>query len=146
MKKQQDQITTLRAQLATAKEVPKTNPLELQERCAEGARKAFKDLGYKPNDIVSYVNHYNAKLNKCFMHVEQTDMKTSPGTIFTNRTLIDAFEGKLYAEYAWHTEKDKKYWEVAPFLCKVLLLSGEEKFCKSNGEYQDLIKTYVEGN
>jgi hypothetical protein len=80
-----------------------------QEKCADGARKTFNDWSYKPNDLASYENHYNAKLSKCFIHLAQTDTKTSPGTIIINRTLLDAFEGRTYAAYYWQTQKSKKY-------------------------------------
>jgi hypothetical protein len=56
----------------------------------------------------------------------------------------DAFEGKSYAEYAWKSEKGKKYWEVKPFVCKVTLPSGEKKDCASSDEFDDLVKVYME--
>jgi hypothetical protein len=58
--------------------------------------------------------------------------------------LFDAYEGKTYGEYNWHTVKDKKYWEVPPFMCKVVLPSGDDKLCTSDNEFDELIKTYME--
>jgi len=63
-------------------------------------------------------------------------------TVF--RTVSDAFEGKVYAEYFWCNDKGKKYWEVAPFMCKVTLLNGEEKFCNTTDEYEELIKQFMQ--
>jgi hypothetical protein len=90
-----------------------------------------------------YVNHYNEKMNGCFMVISSTDTKTSPGRIFTNVTLVDAFEGKAFGNYAWQSDPVKKYWEVAPFLCDVTLPSGEKKACKSDVEFKELIKVYM---
>lgn len=56
----------------------------------------------------------------------------------------DAFEGKVYANYIWRSDKRKKYWEVTPFDCKVMLLSGEERLCHSSDEFDALVKQYME--
>ena len=118
--------------------------LDLQAKCSEQARKAFADLGYSKNDVASYENHYNAKLDKCFIHVRH-DART-PGTIWTNRDLFDAFEGKVYGTYMLHTNKVKKYWEVSELKCKVTLPSREKKDCRSEDEFTELAKVYMEGN
>ncbi len=126
----------------TARESVMAAPLEYQQKCAEQAEKAFKELGYKPKDMAGYENHYNAKLNKCFIMTQSTSTNFKP-TIWTYKSLFDAFEGKSYGEYSWHTVKDKKFWEVPPFQCKVLLASGEEHICKSDDEFQELSKFYM---
>ena len=58
--------------------------------------------------MAGFTNHYNEKLNKCFMLVESTDVKTDPGTMWINKTLLDALEGKELAAYSWHSDKVKK--------------------------------------
>src|SRR5712691_9516318 len=111
------------------------------------AKKTFQDMGYKPNDLAGFENHYNPRLNKCFVQVTHTDA-SNPKMIWTHRTVLDAFEGKVYGEYHWHTDPVKKYWEVPPFQCKVVPLAGEasipasEKFsnCKSEDEFNELIE------
>jgi hypothetical protein len=100
-------------------------------------------MGYKPKDLAGYENHYNSKLNKCFIMVQNTDATYSP-TIWTHKSLLDAYEGKAYGEYSWHTVKNKKYWEVPPFMCKVVLPTGEDHFCKSDEEFEELIKVYMQ--
>jgi hypothetical protein len=119
--------------------------LELQGKCSEQARKAFADLGHTKNQLAGYENHYNSQMNKCFIHVQNTDTKMSPGTIWRYRNVFDAFEGKEYGTYAWRTEKAKKYWEVPAVECEVTLPSGEKKLCHSDGEFTDLVKVYMEG-
>jgi len=104
--------------------------LELQEQCAKQAREEFRQGGWEKESMASFSNH-NEKLNKCFMLVESTDTKSAPGTIWINKALSDAFERKTIGTYMWHTEKDKKYWEIQPFLCEVTTGSGEKKSCAS---------------
>ena len=117
---------------------------DFQERCAKQAREQFKQLGWDKEPMAGFTNHYNEKMNKCFVLIENTDAKSSPGTIWTNVVLMDAFEGKELGLYSWHTEKDKKYWEVPPFQCEVTLPSGEKKICNSREEFDELIKVYME--
>ncbi len=100
-------------------------------------------MGYKPKHLAGYENHYNTKLNECFIMVQNTDATYAP-TIWTHKSLFDAYEGKTYGEYSWHTVKNKKYWEVPPFMCRVVSPSGADQFCKSDDEFQELIKIYME--
>jgi len=118
---------------------------DLQAKCAKQARKAFAALGYAKDAMAGFENHYNSRLNKCFIHVTNTDAKISPGTIWTHRDVFDAVEGKAYGTYSWHTEKDKKYWEVPPFQCEATLPSGEKRLCNSDAEFTELMKIYMEG-
>jgi hypothetical protein len=143
IREQQVRLTELTAKMVVSEANAKPNLLDYQEKCAAQARKAFNDLGYKPNDMAGYENHYNTKLNKCFVFVQNTDATHQP-TIWTYKTLFDAYAGKTYAAYSWHTVKDKKYSEVPPFTCKVVLPSGDDKLCESDNEFDELIKTYME--
>ena len=99
-------------------------------------------MGFKPNNMASFVNHYNAKLNTCFVQVDSMDI-SNPKVIWTHRVVSDAFEGKSYGQYDWHTEKDKKYWDVPPFHCSVVSLGGEEQTCTSDDEFKNLVKVYM---
>ena len=122
----------------------RTATLDLQEKCARQAREEFRLYGWDKHEMADVSNHYNAKLNKCFMQIQDTDAKTVRGTIVTSKSISDAFEGKVYADYIWSTQKNKKYWEVPPLVCKVTLLSGEEKICHSSGEFDELVKQFME--
>jgi hypothetical protein len=136
-------IEKLSAELAANKSEQKGASLEYQEKCAAQAKRTFDELGYKARKLAGYENHYNAKMNRCFVEIDDTDTSYSP-TIWTHKILQDAYEGKMYGQYHWHTMKDKKYWEVPPFQCKVLSLSGEDQSCNSDEEYETLIKVYME--
>ena len=133
----------LKNQLAAKKEESQQHSLDLQEKCADQARKEFALSGYKPKDLAGFENHYNQKLNKCFILYQATTPATG-STVFVNKTLNDAFEGKNYAQYAWKSDEHKKYWEVAPFVCQVTTPSSEEKFCHSTEEFEQLVKPYMQ--
>jgi hypothetical protein len=141
IRQQQRAMTQLTAQLQTAS---KATALDLQEKCARQAHEIFKSSGWERQPLAGFGNHYNAAMNKCFMVIENTSQDTSnPGVITTNKILLDAFEGSTYGEYMWSSEKDKKYWEVKPFLCDVQLASGEKKACQSQDEFDEMLKNYM---
>jgi cell division protein FtsL len=139
---QQRQIHELNTKI---EEKAKTISLELQQQCSKQAREEYAENGWKKEPIASYTNHYNTKMNKCFMLIESTTpTKPSDGTFFVTKLLFDAFEGKSYGEWEWQSDKAKKYWEVAPITCKGTLLSGEEKVCHSSGEFDEVVKLYMQ--
>jgi hypothetical protein len=82
-------------------------------------------------------------MNKCFIAISNTESVTG-GNVVTSRNISDALEGKTYGEYVWATEKGKQFWEVPPLMCTVTLLSGEERKCKSDDEFKELIKLYMD--
>jgi hypothetical protein len=136
------QIAELKRQVAelTAKlaEKTKSSTLDLQAKCADRAYKDFVEWGYKARDNPDFVGNYNAKLDRCFVQFQHT----IAGGFFW-RELFDAYSGKEYGEYGWQRDEQKKYWEVPPFVCHVTPLSGEEIFCKSDDEFQELAKVYM---
>jgi hypothetical protein len=137
IREQQSQINDLR------KPHDPSPALENQGKCAGQARKIYADLGYKAKKFADYENHYNGKLNKCFILIRNVDA-SNPATIWTHKNLIDAYGGKQYGEYHWHTVKNTKYWEVPSLLCRVVLPSGQEMICKSDDEFAELMKIYME--
>jgi hypothetical protein len=134
-------IAALNAQEAVAAARPKPASLDIQAKCPEQAHKAFVQGGFKTSNGGDYQSHYSAKLKKCFLEVLQNTPQGT--TIWSYRNVFDAFEGKLYASYMWHTEPDSKYWEVAPMHCEVTLSSGEKTLCHSDDEFSDLVKVYM---
>ena len=122
--------------------VTKTANLESQKKCADQAAVAFRESGFAKKSMAGYVNHYQQKLNKCFVHISNTDFENNVLVVYQN--VSDAFESKLYGEYMWRNPERKKYSEVKPILCTVTLLSGEEKLCHSQEEFNELVKIYME--
>ena len=135
------QHTQLSTQLA---DKTKLENLQLQEKCTQQAEKMFHTLGYKVNqpnaDVDTYQSHYNQKLEKCFMTIESSSLTTG----FINKVMLDAFEQREYAEYTWMPQGDKKYWEVPPKICKLIVSTKNEQTCKSDDEYKAFIATYIE--
>ena len=139
---QQRQIRELNAKI---EEKSKVASLDLQAACSKQARFEYDENGWRKEQFASFTNHYNERLNKCFMLVENTsEAKPRDGTFFTTMILSDAFEGRVYGQFDWKSDKAKKYWEVKPFDCKVTLPSGEEKACQSADEFRDLAKAFME--
>ena len=126
--------------------------LQLQEKCAEQAKKVFNEFVSKnaPQkldlDLDNYQSHYNTKLGKCFVHIRSTRMFNQPGpvTMSINRFLMDAYEQKVYAGYSWMSRLDKKSSEVPPITCNLIASSGSAQICKSEDEYNAFVATYIE--
>lgn len=112
--------------------------LDLQEKCAKQAQTAFDKMSFQDRKLASFLNHYNVKMNRCFIETEQYMIPGGPDTFWTYKFVTDAYEGKDFGSYVWHTDKVKKYWEVPSFQCQVTLPSGEEKLCESSDEFDDL--------
>jgi hypothetical protein len=140
LRQQQDRVRQLNAELKES--TSKSMTFERQGKCAQQAREEFRSEGWEKRETAGFTNHFNSKLNKCFMEIEDTDVKQ--GTLITSKTLSDAFEGKVYANYICSSDKKKKYWEVPPLECDVTLPTGEKKICHSSDEFDELIKVYME--
>lgn len=121
--------------------LPNGATLDFQDKCAKQAKVAFDSERRGKDDLTSYTNHYNAKVNKCF--IEEYSTQPLPFPTVT-RVVSDAFEGKEYGQYFWNNPKGKKYGEVPPTLCKVRSLSGEETLCNSSEEFDGLLKQFME--
>jgi hypothetical protein len=120
---------------------PKTSNLDLQEKCSLQARREFTQFGWD-KQLGSYINHYNTKLNRCFIVLE-----SHVGDL-TTKVLSDAFEGDTYASYEWHSHPPKKYWEVPPSVCTVTIYSKQDPqdsspwFCHSSDEFDELVSRF----
>ena len=66
-----------------------------QQNCADQASKAFKNLGFPNSGDISdtYTDHYNKKLNKCFLGITSF----APGERYN--AIYDANEMKKYADF-----------------------------------------------
>ena len=68
----------------------KPSAMDFQEKCARQAREEFKLSGLDKHEMAGMSNHYNARLNKCFVEIQDTDARTNRGTIVTSKTVSDA--------------------------------------------------------
>lgn len=83
------------------KQTPKTETnLSLQTKCSDMALKFFNEHGYKTDNANgdTYTNHYNSKLNKCFILLSSYMVNDD----FLIIDLIDVLEGKTYADFSGH--------------------------------------------
>jgi len=74
---------------------------ELQERCGKSASEMF-DKDFPKEDrkgLESFENHYNVRLNKCFLLEENTMITRDQGKTFNTKllTLIDVHGNKVSA-------------------------------------------------
>jgi len=86
----QQRLATVQAKLAAKSSA---ESLDSQERCARQAAAVAKEV-----NPAEYQNHYNRKMNKCFLQVF-TITPVKDKTLWSY-VLIDAFERKDYAEYS----------------------------------------------
>jgi hypothetical protein len=111
--------------------------LEVQARCAKQAEVVYEGYQFSTERSV-YVNHYNPKLDRCFVEVTDTEDKDGNLTVF--KELVDAFEGKDYGDYFWANTKR----QAEPSMCKVTTPDGQEVYCHSEDEFESLVKKYME--
>jgi hypothetical protein len=113
------------------------------KECALQAEKQFKSLGYVDATGTSYQSHYNKRLDKCLMLID---------TSLPNRTitLIDAYEGRPYAEYFGTMVK----WELQTVYCWISLAEldngtpedrrlNQKTICKSIDEWDSLTDVFM---
>ncbi|PIQ77009.1 hypothetical protein COV82_06805 [Candidatus Peregrinibacteria bacterium CG11_big_fil_rev_8_21_14_0_20_46_8] len=112
--------------------------LDAQEKCAKQAAQEFNRLGYTIEEDWQLRNHYNKKLNKCFAEIYGTHLQELNQKFYTNRLIIDAFEGKTYADFLCPTS-DGGCASTTVYICKVL-----DKKCVSEEEFEKLIKPLME--
>ena len=137
---QQKQVRELTSRLS---ERDAHQRLEFQEKCALQAEKIFRAMGYKL-DADSLQSHYHEKRGHCFMVMAPGPKSNPDGTFFTFKYLLDAYEQKSLAEYAWMSKKSTPYSQVPPFICKLIPSVGEETTCKSNEEFEKFVAVFME--
>ena len=110
---------------------------QLQEQCGKRCEEYFnKENGNGTiNDkeqlgSIFYQNHYNKKLNKCFILLNEKGIKKNNEKSYKMKTLLDMNEKKKYGFFY--------NFEMLTF-CDVL-----EKKCKSEEEWDALVKPYME--
>ena len=112
---------------------------ELQERCGKRSDERFRteygngiSADKDWNTMFGYVNHYNKKLNKCFILITGTSYPTDKkGNVIRMKNLYDINENKEYASFVTVKEKITD--------CKAL-----ETNCKSEDKWDELAKPYME--
>jgi hypothetical protein len=118
-----------------------TEEYDLSERCGQRAEEFFKannpelpDYLYESEGserVYSYENHYNRKMNICFIMIEGSYSKqNSSEDSKVSMSLYDVNQHKNIAAFSGQNEKTQ--------LCKVLSAS-----CDSEAEWETLIEPYM---
>ncbi len=117
---------------------------ELQEQCMKRSKEYFnKEYG---NGIINgengerlisnYTNHYNKKLNKCYILITSTEFTRNMENKIESiriKMLFELNENKGYGSLIQFENNNK------PINCRIL-----EKYCKSEKEWDLLVKPYME--
>jgi hypothetical protein len=106
---------------------------ELKTACGKSAFEYY--VKYKLCDgHGNYINHYNVKLNSCFIHMMASCKTDNNSDIFWTESLIEVNENKEFGSYIG----DVKLIGDKPAMCNV-----ENKQCKSRVEFIELVKPYM---
>ena len=118
------------------------SPLALQEKCSKVAKEMFYK-GYKSTTtkneslgscINSYENHYNKKMDKCFILSSSNCHKKDESSVFGS--LWDVFEQKPYAQYS-------AFYDKKGVLIRWVCILGGTQFNMINGlEYNKQTKKW----
>jgi len=113
---------------------------ELNEKCGKHAATLFKKEygnGFQRSTsgimFTSYTNHYNVKLNKCFV-------------LMTTTSHPNKKEDVLYMKELWDINENKQYGSMARFQKQSIPIgcSVEDRICQSEREWDSLVKPYME--
>jgi len=138
------------AVIACSVTVARSQSLDLQEKCASQARKAFHELENEDDPSSegwqvlgeqqhsgTYQSHYNTKLNRCLMLT--TDLHALQDDNVEVVTLVDANERRKYATYQEMQSTSGKVLS-----CKLTPSIRHETTCKNRGEFEAFVAKYME--
>ena len=111
--------------------------LELENKCFAAASEFFKENEFDPKNC-GFQNHYNSKLNKCFINIKSAKIEEN-GRLGFHKELYDVYNRKKYGECSWKPEEGKNYWEVKPSTCFTI-----DKSCQAIEDYESFVKAYME--
>lgn len=127
-------------QIAAADERIKIASLAQQERCSNEAQKWFAQQQFGVNDLASYENHYNVKLNQCMIAVESKFI--SGKLIIEFNSILNVLENKKVGNYVTQSLGGE---DTRMTHCTVTNASGEIHQCQSLEEFKKLGLLYMEG-
>lgn len=113
---------------------PVTASLAQQKMCDEQAGKKFHEDKHSTYD--SYTSHYDPTVNVCY-----TRVTTYAGAAVSD-VVLDAFGGRIYAEYVWAKSPKKKISDTPTAMCEVYIPGKPKQTCKSVAEFDALTEKY----
>ena len=113
-----------------------------QQQCHDQAHARFIQLGLEGQPTQSFRSRYNTQLDKCYLQIENTSV--SLDILWKNLTLSEAVSGINLGSYSWRSAPGQTPADVPPFTCEVTMPSGGKTECKSETEFRNLIKAYMD--
>jgi hypothetical protein len=130
--------------------------LELQERCAAEASKAFhqleseNDARYDPATLIrrgvgDFQSHYNTKLNRCLLLINRVaviPLSTNLSNQQRQSFLVDANERRYFASYV----ETQLALETKPKIerCELRPTMRYKTVCTTRDEFDAFVATYLE--
>ncbi len=121
--------------------------LDLQAKCSRDARAWFNENWSRDKDtiLLDFTNHYNKKLNKCFVLVEyhyNSNFAGNGGSSWTNDMEIsDVYENAKYGRFG---ENHYTYWKpTASTSSQVISCELLDQKCKTVQEFEQLVRPYM---
>lgn len=135
-----------------------TSDVELQTKCASSAKTFFESFVSDPQErqIDEYSNHFNTKLNKCFVLIIRKHQTDTILGYLSDKFLYSAVERKEYGEL--HEIYDGKIAGADHLLVPCIMLkngdSNDSKSCDqgdkdnlgsaNNVQFDNFVKGYME--
>ena len=136
--------------------IARSQSLDVQERCASQARRAFQDLENENRaeynqstsihgGVSDYQSHYNTKLDRCLVLIHRKSFIPLSSNLSDQQRqsfLLDANERRYYAIYI----ETQLAAEPQPKLDKCELAPGMrlKSACKTRDEFDAFVATYME--
>jgi len=113
-----------------------------EQQCSKRAEAIFNESNWGGPEVFSsgYENHFNQKLNKCFMLVT-VNSNGLDGSLFFSKTLFDVNAGTQSSLGHWNKQVPRGVadYSVKPFACGML-----DEYCQTDEEFDAFVKTYME--
>ena len=120
---------------------------DLQEKCSKDAHAWFNENWSRDKDtiLLTLVNHYDVKLNKCFILVDhhyKSDFAGPGGNSWTNE--ISLTDVQQNAKLAYFAENHITNWKPEYNLRnEVISCNMLDKECKTGDEFNNLVGPYM---
>ena len=135
-------LEQLRGNLVFIKTEPPGASIEEQEKCAAQAENAIASIvsryHYNVDTTVTSTNHYNDRLNICFATLEALSTRPPRNPVARNIFLLNASEERLIGHFSDVIGASDKP------TCQILSAEGVDTKCNSLGEFEILLRQYME--
>lgn len=133
--------------------------LDQQAQCAALAKKSFEEFESEAKANAEkllgerilgadYQSHYNSRLEKCFMLINQASNLSAIGTILHQYFLLDAIERRYYGSYGFNQVADRSLAERTGQTkyewCELEPTMGQKTVCKTRKEFDAFVAKYMD--